>query len=247
MTKPFYKEINNEADYFISAANTVIDWNAVAHCEQDEMKIVETFTPERFNKQISYVEEELKEYRDAVKEKDEIEMLDALADIFVTASYLTYMFFGKEHMEKFLELPVGDVISEDPYETWVTILESSPENQLMGMISATFMRQARDSLVRTHYNGKKVMKEVLRSNYTKYPTAKQLKSAWGTNDIEQALSKECQYIEDNSRYSGITYKYNSFEERYIFFSDAGKIVKPSTFSAADLRSVLKIKGEINAE
>jgi hypothetical protein len=60
--------------------NRVIDWNAVVGQRDIEL-------------QRSLVISEIEETRDAIKDRDDREILDGVCDVFVTASYLNYMLF----------------------------------------------------------------------------------------------------------------------------------------------------------
>lgn len=239
MIENFYKEIKMDADFFVAAANHVVEWNAKARggAEQE-------FTNEMFVSQIGCVREELKEFQDAAKDNDHVEMLDAAADSFVVTSYLAYMFFGKEVVEQALRTPVGDCFAPDIYNGFMSFEENIVEARQMAMFSLALMRQARDTLVRTRYNGKKVLKEVLKSNDSKYPTRKQLLEAWGTKDINEAVAKECGAIEERSQsraegaYEGVTATYNEVQKVYVFWDKNGKIMKPSTFVKPDIASII---------
>ena len=45
---------------------------------------------------------------------------------------------------------------------------------------------------------KKIIKEVLKSNDSKYPTKQQLLKTWKTSDIDSAIAQECAAIEERN-------------------------------------------------
>lgn len=241
MIKDFFKDIKVDNNFYIECANKVVEWNQTAQGVSSSED--EDFSNEKFLLQIKLVEEELKEYRDAAKVNDHVELLDAAGDIFVVASYLSYMFFGNAAINDVLTQPVGDRLADDPYETFIKsqeFMDKTSENSSfgLGMLACAVTRMARDTLVKSVYNDKKVMKEILRSNYSKFPTAKVLINKWEVGTVEEALKIEVDWIEENRDYSGITYKFNPTNGLYVFFDENGKIMKPSVFSGPDIKSIV---------
>ena len=239
MITDFYKPIKADNQFFIDAAKHVIAWNAKARGGETP-----EFTNEMFIAQLGYVREELKEFQDAAKINDHVELLDAAADVFVVASYLTFMFTSEENLEKILSTGVGDVFPETVYDEFLLYeKEMSTDAQIIPLTIA-MLRMARDTLVRSKYNYKKVLKEVLRSNDSKYPTRKQLLAVWETKDIEFAIAQECAAIEERNKdrsegaYIGVHATYNEKQKVYVFFDDKGKIMKPSTFSKPAIKSIV---------
>lgn len=239
MITDFYKPIKADNQFLIDAAKHVIEWNAKARGGETP-----EFTNEMFIAQLGYVREELKEFQDAAKINDHVELLDAAADVFVVASYLTFMFTSEENLEKILGTGVGDVFPEAVYDEFLLYeKEMSTDAQIIPLTIA-MLRMARDTLVRSKYNYKKVLKEVLRSNDSKYPTRKQLLAVWETKDIEFAIAQECAAIEERNKdrpegaYTGVHATYNEKQKVYVFFDDKGKIMKPSTFSEPDIKSIV---------
>lgn len=239
MITDFYKPIKADNQFFIDAAKHVIAWNAKARGGETP-----EFTNEMFIAQLGYVREELKEFQDAAKINDHIELLDAAADVFVVASYLVFMFTSEENLEKILSTGVGDVFPETVYDEFLLYeKEMSTEVQIIPLTIA-MLRMARDTLIRSKYNYKKVVKEVLRSNDSKYPTRKQLLDVWDTKNIEFAIAQECAAIEERNKdrpegaYTGVHATYNEKQKVYVFFNDKGKIMKPSTFSKPDIKSIV---------
>lgn len=240
MIEGFFKDIKLDAQFFADAANHIVEWNAKA-----QGGITPVFTQEMFVSQIGFVREELKEFQDAAEINDHVELLDAAADVFVVASYLSFMFFGGKQLETtLLNTGVGDVFSNKIYDEFIALEENFAEPAQMAMLALGLTRIARDTLVRSQYNEKKVMKEVLKSNDSKYPTRKQLLAVWDTKDIDAALAQECAAIEERNKdreegaYTGVHSTYNAVQKVYVFFDDKGKIMKPSTFVKPNIAALV---------
>lgn len=239
MIEKFYKDIKLDAQFFIDAAKHIVEWNAKARGGE-----LPEFTQEMFISQIGFVREELKEFQDAAAVNDHVELLDAAADVFVVASFLAFMFFGEEKVTQALSNNVGDVFPANIYDEFTVMEETFTEGVQMAMMAIGITRMARDTLVRSVYNEKKVMKEVLKSNDSKYPTRKQILAVWETKDIDFALAQECAAIEDRNKdrpegaYTGVHATYNAKQKVYVFFDDKGKIMKPSTFVKPDIASII---------
>lgn len=239
MIENFFKEIKMDTEFFQQAAKHVIDWNAKARGgEQPEL------TQDLFVAQIGFLREELKEYEAAAKDNDHVELLDAAADIFVVASYLTFMFFGEENSMNFLSNGVGDVFTPTAYTDFDALEQTFTEPVQMALMAAGITRMARDTLVRSVYPEKKILKEVLKSNDSKYPTKKQLLTVWNTSDIDSAISQECAAIEERNAdrpegaYVGVHATYNEKQKVYVFFDSNGKIMKPSTFVKPNIAGII---------
>lgn len=243
MLEGFFKEIKTDTEFFIEAAKKVRDWNAKAYLNGEAVH--GKFENEQFLSQIACLREELKEYQEACNGNDHVEVLDAAGDIFVVASYLAYMFFGEKQVEEMLNLPVGDYLSDKIYDNFITFEDKMTDPAQMAYMSLTITHYARNTLVRSLYNGKGVMKEILKSNDSKYPSKKQLLKIWDTKDISEALEKECRAIEERSAnrkegaYTGVTSQYNEEYKVYVFRDSNNKIMKPSTFVAPDLSKFVK--------
>lgn len=239
MIEGFFKDIKLDKEFFIDAAKHIVEWNAKARGGETP-----EFTQEMFLAQIGFVREELKEYQDAAATNDHVELLDAAADVFVVASYLAFMFWGEEKVAFALSQNVGDVFTANIADEFDNLEETFTEGVQMAVMTLGLTRMARDTLVRSVYNEKKVMKEVLKSNDSKYPTRKQLLAVWETKDIDFALEQECAAIEERNKdrpegaYTGVHATYNEKQKVYVFFDDKGKIMKPSTFVKPDIKSIV---------
>lgn len=239
MIEGFFKDIKVDKQFFIDATKHIVEWNAKARGGETP-----EFTQEMFVSQIGFVREELKEFQDAAEANDHVELLDAAADVFVVASYLAFMFWGEEKVNTMLSQNVGDVFPANIFDEFENMDATFTEAIQMAVMIMGITRMARDTLVRSVYNEKKVMKEVLKSNDSKYPTRKQILAVWGTKDIDFALAQECAAIEERNKnrpegaYTGVHATYNEKQKVYVFFDDKGKIMKPSTFVKPDIKSIV---------
>lgn len=234
----FYKDINFDAEYWQKAAQHVLLWNAKSRAmslaeyaeklEDPEFRFLE------IKSQTEYLLEELKEYRDAYKIDDHVEMLDAAGDIFVVASMLTYQYFQSDlAVHAVLTSLPTDYLYDDPYEVYLRMTERKDISlEMLATSAATVMRQSRDSLLRTNYNGKKVMKAVLKSNDTKYPTTKQLKAFHESSSEMESVDLEEKWIMENRGKENVKGVWNSEYKVWVFRDNngEGKICKPSVFS-----------------
>ena len=154
------------------------------------------------------------------------------------------MFWGEEKVNNMLSQNVGDVFPANIFNEFENMDATFTEAIQMAVMIMGITRMARDTLVRSVYNEKKVMKEVLKSNDSKYPTRKQILAVWDTKDIDFALAQECAAIEDRNKdrpegaYTGVHATYNEKQKVYVFFDDKGKIMKPSTFVKPDIKSIV---------
>lgn len=229
----FYKEIKFKPEVWIKFANHVIDWNLKAQGGKPLAQVLEDLTEKDVIAQTEYLLEELKEYRDGFDENDHVEMLDAAADIFVVAVYLCVMYFGEKATYAFLTQLPANYLDSDPYEVFLRMTERKDfTHEMMGTCVGQVMLQARNSLIHTYYNGEKVMKAVLKSNDTKYPTKKQLLAFHGVTKEAEAVKLEEKWIMENRGKESVKGVYNPEYKVWVFRDNngEGKICKPSVFS-----------------
>ena len=236
--KPFYKDIAFDAEFFVKAAQRVIDWNMKARNTTEE-EFKKNIKVEDIQLQTKLVLEELKEYRDAYTEEDFIEMADAAADTFVVASFLSYLFFGGDATKAFNVNKPADYLANDPYESFLRSQEMVGDEIGLGFLASKFMLMSRDSLIRSRFNEKKILTEVLNSNDSKFPKRKQLLDFHNTKNIQEAITLEVKWIEENRGHTGVKYTYNEQFKVYAFFNSAGKIMKPSSFVEPNLSKFVK--------
>ncbi len=202
-------------------ANRVIEWNAVARLHD--------YSDSNKDKQWALVDEEFKELKQAYKDQDPVEFIDAVCDLFVVTSYWCFLdsqgvidiegiegLFNSTHT---LEQELGMMESSDiPHKRGCSLLS--------GVMHLCYLCGA---------DMEGAMNEVLSSNDSKYPYR-------GHMEVE-ALEQECKNIEERSkgRYTEVDFEINS--SRVIFKDSNGKIMKPTGFKAPNLEQYLYNKGE----
>lgn len=208
--------------------NRVVAWNATARNGQHD------FSQEAKDFQLSLVLEEYEgedELLDGYKTSNKAMVLDALCDVFVTASYFYYQQKGGDVSELKFHAP-------DANFDYVFSLECAlkgTHNGYEALLSACSLLYMFDG------NSTKGLIEVLDSNDSKFPeviTKDGMKVFYDVNGYEVDPEVECRQIETRNagRYTGVSYIIinDNGTERFIFKSDKGKIVKPSSFFEPDL-------------
>jgi hypothetical protein len=188
----------------------VLNWNKFAGNEVTNKNLVGLY--------VNLVKEELSEIFHAVEVDDVVEYIDGLVDSLVVGSYL-YALKKQENFNEYLE----SFETVDSLKSSIDKLESIYNSeQIENEISVVmiFLENVAFTI-----NGNVdiigACDEVMYSNWSKFPMV-----------TEVNPEDEIKYIESQGRYSGITYKKSldaTNVERFIFYSDKGKIVKPSTF------------------
>ena len=234
----FYKAIKFDEAFWQKSAQQVLAWNLKSRLMslsqyQEKIENDELFRQAEIANQTTYLLEELKEYRDALNDNNHVEMLDASADIFVVASFLTYQYFASEvALHSILTQLPADILSDNPYEVFLRMTERKDVSlEMVATSVATVMLQARNSLIRTNYNGKATTKVVLSSNDSKYPNKKQLTSFHNVKDINEAVKLEEKWIETHRGKESVKGVWNEEYKVWVFRDNGGegKIMKPSSF------------------
>lgn len=206
--------------------NRVVEWNATARNGEHD------FSTQAMDFQLTLVEEEAEELVEAYKDLDKVMALDALCDVFVTASYL-YFQERKGQTGELIAIP-APAASID----YATQLNYS----LKGLKSGREVLKDVCALL-YQFDGcvTKALDEVLASNDSKFPkvfTFQDMDIFYDHNGNETDPEVECRQIERRSegRYTGVTYIIvgEGDDRRFIFKSDKGKIVKPASFFEPDL-------------
>lgn len=203
-------------DFFVETIKEVVEWNAVARPD-------ETFDDERIRTQSKFVIEELRETLVALLENNVVEYIDGLCDTLVTMGYLYYLQCGGvvdlEIEENFVEV-LEDSESYSQYDLIYTVSQmlfdidkgfSSCYYSMESLMILFYLLEKKGVDVRV------AMREVLDSNWSKYPS---------NLTTEQAI-EEAKWIASNKDMGGVDYKFVG--DRVIFFNSDGKIMKPSTF------------------
>lgn len=197
----------------------VVEWNATARGGKHD------FSDKTLNKQKELVAEEIKELKEAIDISDTVEVLDALCDIFVVASY--YHFLQMNGELKDLSLKILTPLSGIDYYTSMIYDFETLDNGLMVTSDVCALLY--------QFNGfaTAALEEVLSSNDSKFPKVEK----FGKQKVkrELALNNECAMIETRSegRYSGVKWEIRG--DRVVFLDDTGKIMKPFTFKSPNLK------------
>lgn len=209
--------------------NRVIAWNATARNGQHD------FSQEAQDFQLSLVLEEFEgedELMDGYNTRNKAMVLDALCDVFVTAAYLQFQ-QANGNVDR-LVLP-----TPDPNFDYVFSLSTSIKGLKSGEEA---VRSVSALLYMFDGNSTKGLTEVLNSNDSKFPEVVNkdgMKLFYDVNGYEVDPEVECRQIEARNagRYTGVSYiiVQDNGVERFIFKSDKGKIVKPSSFFEPDLQ------------
>lgn len=219
----------------------VVAWNLVAR------NGVHDFGADAIARQTEYTRSEIQETLDALAEQDSVEVLDGMADIFVTMAYKHFLVCGGvvnwgqvesciEFMKSFkgeyeeLAKQSQDMIKEHLLNVARLVMEENQaevfdNSSLCPMIDLI-------NLVGYYYDvdSMDVVKHIMDSNWSKY-------SKVSTVDID----KEVAYIsKKNQNFKDIVGTINADHDVVVFRSDngAGKILKPSTFWNANCQVFL---------
>ena len=219
----------------------VVAWNLVAR------NGVHDFGADAISRQTEYTRSEIQETLDALAEDDSIELLDGMADIFVTMAYKHFLVCGGvvnwgqvESCIEFMEADDGE------YEQMVKENQALIKDHLLDVTRLVMEENQAEvfdnsslcpmidliNLVGYYYDvdSMDVVKHIMDSNWSKY-------SSVATVDID----KEVAYIsKKNPDFKDIVGTINVEHDVVVFRSDngAGKILKPSTFWNANCRVFL---------
>jgi hypothetical protein len=188
----------------------VLNWNKFAGNEVTNEKLVGLY--------VNLVKEELSEIFHAVEVDDVVEYIDGLVDSLVVGSYL-YALKKQSGFDGYLES--FDIVEnlKNSIDKLESIYNSEQIENEISVVMAFL-----ESVAFTINGNVDIIgacDEVMYSNWSKFPMV-----------TEVNPEDEIVFIESQGRYTGITFK-KSLDakgvERFIFYSDKGKIVKPSTF------------------
>ena len=189
----------------------VISWNDFAGNDINNKKLINLY--------IDLVKEESTEVFDSIKDNDPVEFLDGVADSLVVGSFLQALVHGDSFEEHTVSSKKGDLntLIEE-----LKVLVSEPEKKSKEIIfKLEEISNSTDSDILA------CCQNVMESNWSKFPLI-----------TEVNPEDEIKFIESQGRYSGIVFEVktdSAGSERFIFKSDKGKIVKPSTFKEPTLQ------------
>lgn len=223
---------------FYNEAWRVVAWNATARSGEHD------FSEQAKANQFKLVKEECEELFDAAKANDRVEMLDAICDIFVVASYAVFLESkGSRGYDSLLSrLSFREPQKSDNH---LSLLEL--DDYLYNQKSVNYIYQwAVKALCVFDANTMGGLLEVLSSNDSKFPRLTELVDAqreemYLGKDGSDPIEIESQRLneEHKGRYEGITgnqINTNSSEldGRVVFRDSNNKIMKPLTFRPAAL-------------
>lgn len=215
----------------------VIRWNAVARDG------VHDFSPQAVVNQTDYIHEELMETIVAVATKNDSEVLDGVADVFVTLAYKYFLMTGKTSFELIPGYDSNDNIIFEGRGMQCALLsfvsmmacENVDFTEDLDIDKQMFALFDLVDVVSKHYlvDMAEVIEHVMASNWSKFPRAADCAMPnHMCRDIELARDKK---DVDWRRVS-------SDGVDYIVFRDnggAGKIMKPLTYTEADCAQFLQ--------
>lgn len=198
-----------------------VRWNKVGRLGQFD------FSEDAKSLQAECLQEEVNELRQAVKDKDGVEMLDALCDILFVAVYAYFLNNeGKIKYEDFVftydDVSYNELKAFD-WEEMLNQLDKAVEGELFYDIC---MVTAGMGLV-FDVDFKAAYENVVESNFTKFPL---------TDDV--MIGAELEWFNAESKYDDVCVE--EFEGHFIFRCDGGygKIVKPRLFVEPELEKFI---------
>lgn len=199
------KKVENNPD-FEKHFMGVIHWNSVAGKLDDEQAI---------ENQPALIEEEYRELKEAT---NLVEMVDALADLFVVSAQEYYNEFG-DYNRDFRPDIVTIAAGVDLIGTAIDIEEHWRVYPLIESI----LRMCK-------FDVEGVLEEVGRSNFSKFARVSDF------NNDEVYMYKECERIESEGRYKDVFFEIVEHGgEEFVVFKDGNmKVVKPFTFVSPSL-------------
>lgn len=197
----------------------VVEWNATARGGKHD------FSDETLLLQKKLVQEEIDELELAVIQKDKVEVLDALCDIFVVGSY--YYYLQSQGDIKDPSFNILTPLSGIDYYTSLIFDFKTLDNGFMLTQDVCALLYQFDGFSSAGLNA------VLESNDSKFPDVNDFGKQ--KNKREEKLKYECKAIEERSegRYTGITYEI--LGNKVVFLDSNLKIMKPSTFKPVNLK------------
>lgn len=216
-------------DFFTKSFDRVCEFNLVA-------RGIHEYSEEAISRQKSFVEEEINELIEGIDKKSRVEVVDALCDIFVVASYWDFLVellsCGniESSRQKTLEAlhETKQLIDNNyPFKNYFTdnickgYDNNCPKSVLIGALAI---------LQSTNIDYHSALDSVLSSNESKLPLVVHFHNDdYNHLTLDDHISKECKDIEirNNGRYKGV--KGEIFNKRVVFRDQNGKIMKPYTF------------------
>jgi hypothetical protein len=224
---------------FFSLMKNVDDWNIVSR------NFNTSFNKNDLKNQTDYINEEINETLSAIKDNDIVELVDGLADVFVTLSYklkiaVHNIYLNDEQNSCYDDL-LNWVIENNFQETKIEsmndveiYLHELKKNNLNNSSSIY------NDLIVLYYMMKfvgelfsidmiKAIELVMQSNWSKFPLY--------VDDV--TCARECKIL--NETYSNVVSKIVTYNDKqYVIYRDNlgnGKVRKPSTYHKPDFSSL----------
>lgn len=227
---------------FNEAIQDVIDWNAAAR------RGIHDNSKDVMRLQTSLVREEIVEALTAAANDDVVEYLDGLADIFVTFSYKAFLAVGHAELDyndddvrrpyidandhflktkRIMQLCLLDRFNESDASVYSPYVFTDYSYEMSALFA-----QITQAEIDFSVDMAKVLGEVSRSNWSKFPEA--------TQDID--LIDESVWIEKNRGKAGVHWETVSLNgiDRIVFRDGTGKIMKWRGYSPANIKQFLPI-------
>lgn len=191
-----------------------IEWNRVAN----EGEFI--FTDLRQTLQHACLAEEIKELEDAIIANDPVEVVDAICDILFVGVYAWYMRTARIYDVSLLCKNIGCVSTEYTLTNLLVDLKIALDNYHYLEICQLIL----SSSVMFDFSLKEAYREVVASNFTKFPLVDEI-------DVEDELN----WFREYSKYQDVIGTVIN-NERVVFRSNygGGKVVKPRCFNEPKL-------------
>lgn len=201
----------------------IAEWNKVAN------RGFIISSNESFIKQNNYIKEEIFETIAAIANGDLVETVDGLVDSLVTLGYKWKMQNPNLKYEDFNKIPVyiKRLSRAETIRLLSNIIYDELESDAGDLIQTTEQSLGTLLGIMDNYGSWAVdmegaIKEVLRSNWSKYPKFESI--------LECEL--ECNWIQINRNKENVTF--SLYEDRVVYRDSTGKIAKPSSFAEPQL-------------
>lgn len=197
-----------------NAAQEVVEWNKAAG------KVGDTYTEAQWDKQAELCQEELNELLGAVSTDPnmEKEFIAEACDLFVVVSFYHFMRYGRSYQHKPETANIVDLVNE--IDDFITV---GAYAECIDLVC---------DLLWNLEGSDKILRAKLDSNWSKLPKLSEFLPTIGMDDIETAVKKECERIEnqEGKRYTGVHAEvFSGSDTRLVFKEEGGKVVKPITY------------------
>lgn len=212
-TKEYSKYFNTLEYNFSDLMERVAKWNSLPNKGKHDRSLAS------INNQKRLVWEEAEELLTALKENNEVEMLDAWCDLFVVLSYFVFLNLPTDEINPDMLKDLNSLPTDKPLDNFIKELAAYSDVQaLRDVCSAISLYKG---------EGYNALLEVLDSNDSKYPSIYEYPSSI-------YIESESKRIEQDSkgRYTGVSGSY--YDGKVCFKDSNNKIMKPKEFKKPNL-------------